>query len=82
MNVYLILMNAASFLLMLVDKLSAKKKLRRVPEAVLFTAALMGGSLGVWLGMYTCRHKTRHPKFVIGVPLILAAQVALLLLAK
>lgn len=66
---------------MLVDKIHAIKKLRRVPEAVLFTVALIGGSLGIFLGMYTCRHKTRHLKFVIGIPLILIAQIVLLILA-
>ncbi len=82
MTLHLILMNAAGFLLMLVDKAHAKKKLRRIPEAVLFTVAMIGGSLGIFLGIYTCRHKTRHLNFVIGIPLILMVQVALLLLTK
>lgn len=82
MSIYLVLVNAVSFFLMLADKTRAKKKLRRVPEAVLFLAALIGGSLGIWLGMYLCRHKTRKRKFVIGIPLILAIQTVLLLLAK
>ena len=56
---------------MLADKHKARKKLRRVPEATLLGAAAIGGSIGVWLAMYTVRHKTKHAKFVIGVPLIL-----------
>ena len=82
MSIYLVLVNAVSFFLMLADKTRAKKKLRRVPEAVLFLTAWIGGSLGIWLGMYLCRHKTRKPQFVIGIPLILAIQTVLLLLAK
>lgn len=74
---YLILVNAAGFLLMLVDKYKAKKNLWRIPEATLMGAAALGGSIGVLLGMYTIRHKTRHKKFTIGVPLLLAAQLAL-----
>lgn len=75
MLIYLILVNAFALVLMLADKVRAKKKLWRVPEAVLFIIALIGGSLGIWAGMYLCRHKTRKPKFVIGIPLILIGQV-------
>lgn len=82
MLIYLILVNAFAALLMLADKVRAKKKLWRVPEAVLFITALLGGSLGIWAGMYLCRHKTRHRKFVLGIPLILIVQVVLFLLAK
>ena len=82
MVIYLIVMNAAAFLVMLADKNRAKKKLWRVPEAVLFTLALLGGSLGIWAGMYLGRHKTRHLKFVVGIPLILIMQIVLLYLTK
>jgi uncharacterized membrane protein YsdA (DUF1294 family) len=75
-------MNAAAFLVMLADKNRAKKKLWRVPEAVLFILALLGGSLGIWAGMYLGRHKTRHLKFVVGIPLILIMQIVLLYLTK
>lgn len=77
MVIYLIVMNAAAFLVMLADKNRAKKKLWRVPEAVLFILALLGGSLGIWAGMYLGRHKTRHIKFVIGIPLILVLQIVI-----
>lgn len=72
---YLLLINAAAFLLMLADKLKARKNLWRIPEAVLMGSALMGGSVGVLLGMYACRHKTRHLKFTLGIPVILAVQI-------
>lgn len=75
MLIYLCIVNAFGFALMLADKLKAKKNLWRIPEATLFTVAAIGGSLGCILGMYTVRHKTRHLKFTIGMPLILAAQV-------
>ena len=73
--IYLLIVNAAGFLLMLVDKFKAKKNLWRIPESTLMSAALIGGSIGCLAGMYTVRHKTRHIKFVVGVPLILAAQI-------
>ena len=60
---------------MLADKLKAKKKKWRIPEATLMTVAAVGGSIGSLAGMYTFRHKTRHPKFTIGIPVILALQI-------
>ena len=74
---YLLIINAAGFLLMLVDKYKAKKKLWRIPEATLMGVAAMGGSIGSLIGMYSVRHKTKHLKFTIGIPLILAVQVVL-----
>ncbi len=74
---YLLLMNAVSFLLMLVDKQKARKNLWRIPESTLLWAAALGGSIGSLAGMYLFRHKTRHRKFTIGVPVILFLQIAL-----
>lgn len=74
---YLILMNAAAFLLMLVDKQKAKKKKWRIPEATLMGVAALGGSVGALAGMYAFRHKTKHTKFTVGIPAILILQIAL-----
>lgn len=62
---------------MLLDKLKAKKNAWRIPERTLLLIAVLGGSIGSLLGMYLIRHKTQHPKFTVGVPLILAVQVVL-----
>ena len=69
--IYLLIINAVGFVLMLVDKFKAKKKLWRIPEATLMGAAILGGSLGALAGMYLVRHKTKHPRFMLGVPLML-----------
>ena len=74
---YLLIINAAGFLLMLIDKWKAKKNRWRIPEATLMTVALLGGSIGSLLGMYTVRHKTMHLKFVVGIPVILVLQIFL-----
>lgn len=74
---YLLIINAIAFLLMLADKYKARKNLWRIPEATLMTSAVLGGSIGALLGMYLVRHKTKHPKFTVGIPLILVAQLAL-----
>lgn len=75
---YLLIINAVAFALMHIDKYKAKKNLWRIPEATLMTTALLGGSFGALMGMYTAHHKTKHPKFYIGVPLILAIQIVML----
>lgn len=74
---YLVVVNAAGFLLMLVDKIKARRNLWRIPEATLMGTAAIGGSIGSLMGMYTFRHKTKHPKFTIGIPVILALQIIL-----
>ena len=80
---YLLIINAAGFLLMLVDKWKAKKNRWRVRESTLLLVAALGGSVGSLAGMYLFRHKTQHLKFTLGIPLILAAQclVAVVLMA-
>ncbi len=74
---YLLIVNALGFALMLVDKRKARRGRWRVPEATLMTVAALGGSLGSLLGMYAVRHKTRHPKFTFGIPVLLALQIVL-----
>lgn len=74
---YLAAINLAAFGLMAADKRRAQKHRWRIPEHTLFASALLGGSLGALLGMYLCHHKTKHWYFVVGMPLILALQIAL-----
>ena len=74
---YLVLVNLAGFFMMGSDKFRARRHAFRIPEASLFTVALIGGSAGSILGMCVFRHKTKHPRFVIGMPVILVVQVIL-----
>ena len=76
---YLIIINASALTLMLADKLKAKRGAWRIPEATLMGVAAMGGSIGALIGMYWFRHKTRHLKFTLGIPLILAVQIILVI---
>ncbi len=62
-----------------IDKRKAVKHAFRIPEATLFTIALIGGSIGSIAGMYFFRHKTRHWYFVYGMPAILLLQIALVM---
>ena len=74
-QIYLLLINAVSFLLMLIDKYKARKNLWRIRESTLITTAALGGSIGALMGMYTFRHKTKHLRFTLGIPIILAIQL-------
>ena len=73
------IMNILAFCLMGIDKHRARTRQWRIPERVLFGAALLGGSAGAWAGMYLFHHKTRHWYFVVGMPLILTVQAAAVL---
>ena len=74
---YFLAVNLIAFLVMGLDKRKAIKNAFRIPESVLFILAAIGGSVGSLLGMELFRHKTRKMRFRIGMPLILAAQLAL-----
>ena len=74
---YLVMVNALGFAIMGIDKKRAIRNQWRIPEKTLFLISLIGGSLGAWAGMYTFRHKTKHWYFVVGIPAILIAQIAI-----
>ena len=73
--IYLIIMNLISFLSMFIDKKKAKWGRWRIPEDTLFLYAILGGTIGSIAGMYTFRHKTKKPKFYIGMPALLVLQI-------
>ena len=76
----LLAVNLISFFLMKWDKARAAKGARRIPEKTLFIAAGCFGALGGTLGMFLCRHKTKHWYFRLFFPLMLAVQAAALIL--
>ena len=76
---YLLIVNAAGFLVMTADKLFARQNQWRVPEKSLLGIAVIGGSIGVLTAMYAVRHKTKHANFFLGVPAILICQISILL---
>lgn len=76
---WIVISSLVTFVVCGVDKFAAQRQKRRVPEKVLFLLAAVGGSIGLYLGMYTFRHKTKHWYFVVGVPAIILIQAALIL---
>ena len=75
---YLIIINIAAWLMYGLDKWKAKSGAWRIPERTLLLTALLGGSAGALAGMLLFHHKTRKPKFTVGVPVMLAAQCVIL----
>lgn len=76
---YLLAINAVAFFAYGIDKLKAKRGKWRIPEATLLLLAIIGGSIGAWLGMKVWHHKTMHKKFRYGLPLILLLQLSAVL---
>ena len=75
---YLLGINAVTFIVYGIDKYKAKKAKWRISEATLLLLAVLGGSIGAWMGMKVWRHKTMHKKFKYGIPAILLIQIALM----
>ena len=74
---YLLAVNIVTFLLYGIDKYKAKKNKWRISEATLLLMAVIGGSIGAWVGMRIWHHKTMHKKFKYGIPVIIIMQIAL-----
>jgi uncharacterized membrane protein YsdA (DUF1294 family) len=75
---YLLAVNAVTFIVYGIDKYKAKKAKWRISEATLLLLAVLGGSVGAWVGMKVWHHKTMHKKFKYGIPAILLIQIALM----
>jgi len=80
MLIYLLIINLIGFLIMLIDKQRAVHKEWRIPEKTLIGVSILGGSIGMFIGMSSFRHKTKHKKFTIGVPFILLMQICIVIL--
>ena len=78
--IYLIAVNITAFVMMGMDKRRAIRHEWRIPETRLFASALLGGGAGAVIGMYTFRHKTKHWYFVVGMPLIMILNFAIIYL--
>ena len=76
-SAYLVFVNVIAFFVYGIDKLKARKGHWRISEATLLLLAIVGGSIGSWLGMKAWHHKTKHLKFMYGLPVILLLQLAI-----
>lgn len=76
---YLVVINLVAIILIYIDKQKAKKHQWRISEDTLIGVSIIGGGIGALWGMHVFRHKTKHAKFTIGIPLIIAIQALLIL---
>ena len=76
--IYLAVINVVTFFVYGIDKWKAKKSKWRIRETALLGLAVLGGSIGAWLGMKVWHHKTQHKKFKYGIPVIIIIQLALI----
>ncbi|MBO5120868.1 MAG: DUF1294 domain-containing protein [Bacilli bacterium] len=74
-NIYLIIINILSLVLMILDKILAIKKKQRISEFHLLTITIFGGSIGTIIGMILAKHKIRKLKFILLVPLSLILHI-------
>lgn len=79
---YLIFINVLSFLLCIYDKYAAKKGFRRISERTLMWSSVLGGSVVMFVTMRLIRHKTLHKKFMIGIPIIIFLQIAVVMFLR
>ncbi|WP_017814619.1 MULTISPECIES: DUF1294 domain-containing protein [Paenibacillus] len=75
--IWLLVINCIAYITMSIDKSRAERRRtrHRIPEKNLFGLAAIGGALGIWVSMYTRRHKTKHRSFVVGIPLLLVLNI-------
>lgn len=74
-SIIIVIINIVTFIIYGIDKYKAKKGKWRIPENSLIGLAIIGGSIGAYLGMRVCHHKTMHLKFKYGIPLIIVIQL-------
>ena len=73
---YILTVSVIAMLVTAIDKAAAIKQKRRIRERTLFVWSLLGGSVAMYLTMLGIRHKTRHTRFMIGIPFIIVLQIA------
>ena len=66
-----LILNLITYTMVYYDKRKAKRGEWRVPEKRFFGLAILGGAIGVFVGMRSFRHKTKHPTFVYGIPFLI-----------
>ena len=72
---YIIIINIISFFIMLYDKKQAIYHNFRISEKTIFIISLLLGGIGTYVGMYVFRHKTKHLKFTIGIPIVIILNI-------
>ncbi len=77
---YIAAVSVLSVMICCTDKIAAKSGARRISEKTLFIISLLGGAIAMYVTMRIIRHKTRHTKFMLGLPIIILLQIAIFLM--
>lgn len=77
---YLLIISAVCIIVCIYDKIAAKHKWQRISENNLFFLSVIGGAIAMYITMRIIRHKTKHTKFMLGLPIIILVQIAIILL--
>lgn len=80
--VYFLLISVVTVILTVYDKIAARKRAFRISEATLILCGVFGGSVAELITMLIIRHKTRHLKFMLGLPAIILVQAVLIIVLK
>lgn len=75
---YLIFINVVAVIICIIDKLKAKIDGWRVSEKTLFIVSAIGGALGMYITMQLIRHKTKHNKFMVSLPIFIIVHIAII----
>lgn len=77
--VFIIVINLVAAVVCIADKMKAVRNKRRISEKTLFTISFLGGAILMYLTMLVIRHKTKHKRFMVGLPLIILLHAVILL---
>ena len=80
--VYLLIISIVTVILTVYDKIAAKNRAFRISEATLILCGVFGGAVAELITMLIIRHKTRHIKFMLGLPAIILVQITAFILVK
>lgn len=78
--IFFAVMSFVAFVVTMYDKLAAQAGKRRIPEKVLMLIGFFGGATGMYVTMQLIRHKTKHKKFMIGLPIFIVLHIGILLI--
>ncbi len=78
--IYFLVISLISVIVCCYDKIAARYNKRRIRERTLIILSLIGGAVAMFSTMRIIRHKTKHTKFMLGLPLIILLQIAIVLL--
>jgi len=76
---YLAVINIVSIVFTVVDKKAAIKRKRRISEKTLILLAALGGGIAMYITMIGISHKTKHKKFMIGIPVVVTIEAMMLI---